>query len=74
MDNTFKVDDKEYKIIKILAPSNSMNRYIVYTDDTNELYASRYEIVDDNIVLKDIDTESEWKYINERMAEIDNGK
>lgn len=74
MNNTFKIenDGKEYKIIKILAPKNSENRYIIYTDDSKEYYASRYTMLNDEIVLHNINEEYEWNYIDERIKEIKN--
>lgn len=68
-NNTFKVDDEEYKIIKILNPSNSENKYLVYTDKNGECYASRYVVENNDIVLYDIAEQYEWDYIDERMEE-----
>ena len=74
-DKTFKVmvdgNLKEYEIIKILAPKNSEYRYIVYKDD-NDTFASRYIVKDNEIILKDIENESEWNYIDERLGKINN--
>lgn len=76
MDNlTFSINDNgniiEYKIIKILTPANSQYQYIVYTDNDNDYYASRYELVNDNVILKPILEEYEWDYINKFMEEVD---
>lgn len=74
LDTTFKVEEdgilKEYKIVKILTPKNSTNRYIIYTDSNNEYYASKYETQNNEIILKEITDEIEWNYIQERMKEI----
>ena len=75
-NNTFKVDQngiiKEYQIIKLLMPKNSDKKYIIYTDDSKEYYASRYELVDNEIILKTIEEEYEWDYIDDRLKEIIN--
>lgn len=55
--------------------NNNIN-YILYTDGTMdednklEVYASRYEIVDNNYVLKAIEEDSEWDLVDEILAEF----
>lgn len=72
-NNTFIIDNEEYKIIKILSPSNSENKYLIYTDKDNEYYASRFIEENGNIKLYDIAEEYEWDYIDKRMEEILHG-
>lgn len=72
-NNTFIIDNEEYKIIKILNPSNSENKYLIYTDKDNEYYASRFVEENGNIKLYDIAEEYEWDYIDKRMEEILHG-
>lgn len=66
-DKTFsiKVDgiDYTYEIVKILCPSNVRHKYIIYTDG-KDLFASRFEKQNEEIVLKDIERQSEWNYID----------
>lgn len=48
--------------------------YIVYTDgsknddDSLKIYASRYVFEDNNIVLKEIENDSEWDMIDEMIS------
>ena len=72
-NNNFIIDNEEYKIIKILSPSNSENKYLIYTDKDNEYYASRFIEENGNIKLYDIAEEYEWDYIDKRMEEILHG-
>ena len=74
MDNLrFSINDDgvltEYKIIKILTPKDSKYQYVVYTDHDDNIYSSRYDIVDGNIVLKPIEDDYEWQYINSHIKE-----
>lgn len=75
MDNTFRFeeDGKQYKIIKILSPSNLEYQYIVYTADGTNIYASRYELIDGKVELSPIIEEYEWDYIDKEMEGIYNG-
>lgn len=69
-DNTFKInkDDKtyEYTILKVLVPDNIKFKYLIYTDGS-ENFASRFDIVDEQIVLNPIEEEYEWNYVNENI-------
>ena len=57
--------------------SNLDINYIVYTDGTKDedgsllLYASRYEIENDNIILKDILEDEEWDLIDSKIQELE---
>ena len=55
-DNYFKVlendIEKEYKIIK--AFKHKGINYIIYTDNDEDYYASRYSIVNDSVILDEI--------------------
>lgn len=66
-DKTFSVKsdgvEYNYKIIKILCPSNVQYKYIIYTDG-KEIFASRFEKQNEDIILKDIEKQSEWNYID----------
>ena len=52
--------------------TNNIN-YIVYTDGTKdslgelEIYASRYELENNNYILKDIENEYEWDLVDEML-------
>ena len=64
----FSINDNgvltEYKILKILTPSNSDFQYIIYEDDKNNTYASRYELKNQEVILKPIEESYEWEYID----------
>ena len=64
----FSDEDKEYHVIKVLNPKNSKYNYIIYEDDS-DTYASRYEIIDGQIKLFDIEDDDEWIYIHENMED-----
>ena len=57
---------KEYEIIKNVKYKD--NNYIIYKDD-KDVYASRYEIISNEIVLYKIDDEDVWNYLDELMEE-----
>ena len=71
MDKKFSVveDGKtiEYEIVK-LCKNNNIN-YIIYRDKEN-IYASRYTIVKDNIILDEIIDEKEWDFLDKCLGEI----
>ena len=69
MDNTFKFEEngEEYQIVKILNPKNIIYDYIIYTNNNNDFYASRYELVNNEIRLNPIEEEYEWDYIDKEM-------
>ncbi len=65
-DNYFKVlendIEKEYKIIKAFKHKDI--NYIIYTDNDEDYYASRYSIVNDSVILDEIILDEEWDYID----------
>lgn len=77
----FKVIDDNGKIVEceilytFTDPGSNIN-YILYTDNTMdeddkmEVYASRYELVDDSYVLKAIENDQEWDLVDEVLAEF----
>lgn len=71
-DNYFKVlendIEKEYKIIKAFK-HKSIN-YIIYTDNDEDYYASRYSIVNDSVILDEIILDEEWDYIDKVLEEL----
>ncbi len=75
-ENTFKfeADGEEYKIIKILNPSNYNYDYIIYTNDNKNIYASRYKVINEKIELFPIEEEYEWDYLDKYLMEANNGK
>ena len=64
----------ECKIVLKFRDENNDKNYIVYKEDGNdELFASRYSVIDDRIVLDEIETEYEWNMIDnmlERSGDI----
>ena len=75
-DITFKVDENgtliEYKVLKILVPENSHYKYLVYTNNNIDKFASRFEIINGEIILKPIEEKYEWDYIDENIKEVVN--
>ena len=71
-DNYFKVlendIEKEYKIIK--AFKHKGINYIIYTDNDEDYYASRYSIVNDSVILDEIILDGEWDYIDKVLEEL----
>lgn len=74
--DTFKFEEngEEYKIIKVLNPSNILYDYIIYTNDNENIYASRYKIVNEKIELFPIEEEYEWNYLDKYLMEANNDK
>ncbi len=73
---TFKFSDngEEYKVMDILAPSNSKYQYIIYTNG-EEIFASRYSVSKDKkVTLSDVEEEYEWDYIDKVLMEGKNDK
>lgn len=69
--NTFKIMEdgveKEYLVVK-LCDYNKSNFVIYKEDDSNICYASKYSLVNENIVLDDNITEEEWDYLNKEFG------
>lgn len=71
---TFKLnennEEKEYFIIKMFSYNNS--DYMIYTEnnDSKDVYASKYEIKNDELKLYDIETDDEWNYIDSILSNI----
>lgn len=73
----FKVieNDKEIicDIVLTFRDDNNDRNYIVYTDGTKdenrelEIYASRYKLVDNNYLLKEIESDYEWDLIDNML-------
>ena len=73
----FKVFDGEKEIIcdvlLTFKDNNNDINYIVYTDGTKdeneelEIYASRYILENDKIILKDIENDYEWDLIDNML-------
>ncbi len=80
-DLNFKLIDNDKEIsCKILHYfSNNDNNYIIYTDYTYDkngcanIYANKYEIVDNNINLLPIENDNEWDLINKEWNGVNNG-
>ena len=73
-DMTFSVmkDNKkhEYEIVKFFKNPNNNNDYIVYHEkNDDELFASKYVIKNNELVLLDIETDEEWEYIDGILGE-----
>lgn len=71
-DNYFKVlennVEKEYKIIKAFKHKDI--NYIIYTDNDEDYYASRYSTINDSVILDEIILDEEWDYIDKVLEEL----
>lgn len=78
-DLTFKLADDngiltEYKILKLLEDKSKNIKYILYTDDVANLYASRYRIVNKDIIVEPVLEDDEWTFIEENSKEVIDGQ
>ena len=79
----FKVIDNEKEIecniIKAFRDESNNINYIIYTDGTKdenndlEIYASRYDMEGNDLVLKPIENDYEWNMIDNMLAAIGSG-
>ena len=83
---TFKLFDEEgkeveYEVLFTFESNETNKNYIVYTDNTTDsegnikVYASIYEpnedgTINDNTILKPIETDAEWKVIETILNEL----
>ena len=73
-DMTFKVKEDgvlhTYTIVNYFKNEKNNKDYVVYyEEDPNELYASGYEIENNELCLLPIETDEEWDYIDKVMEE-----
>lgn len=70
------IDNGKYvncKSILIFKDDNNDINYIVYSEENDSnIYASRYEIKNDEIVLQSIEKESEWNLIDNMLESSGN--
>jgi len=73
-DLTFKFEQngEEYRVVKILASENMPHKYVIYTDGSEELFASRYKILNGSIILTPIEDDKEWEYIDNELEGVIN--
>lgn len=70
-DNYFTIikDNKKVKCNVLFTFNNNNINYIVYKDDTNQIFASRF-IIENNIpILKPIENNSEWDIIDKEIGD-----
>ncbi len=73
---TFKLTEdgitKEYFIIKMITNKNNNKNYIIYTEnnDNKDVYASTFEINDNELKLHEIENDGEWDYIDSILSNI----
>lgn len=66
-------------VICTFKDQNNNNNYIVYTDGTEdetgklEIYASRYVIEGNDLILNDIENDYEWDLIDNMLKLYENG-
>lgn len=73
---TFKLTEdgitKEYFIIKMITNKDNNKNYIIYTEnnDNKDIYASTFEINDNELKLHEIENDDEWDYIGSILSNI----
>lgn len=73
---TFKLTEdgitKEYFIIKMITNKDNNKNYIIYTEnnDSKDVYASTFEINDNELKLDEIENDSEWDYVDSILSNI----
>ena len=73
---TFKLTEdgiaKEYFIIKMITNKDNNKNYIIYTEnnDSKDVYASTFEINDNELKLHEIENDSEWDYVDSILSNI----
>lgn len=73
---TFKLTEdgieKEYFIIKMITNKDNNKNYIIYTEnnDNKDIYASTFEINDNELKLHEIENDDEWNYIDSILSNI----
>lgn len=73
---TFKLTEdgitKEYFIIKMITNKDNNKNYIIYTEnnDNKNVYASTFEINDNELKLHEIENDDEWDYIDSILSNI----
>ena len=73
---TFKLTEdgieKEYFIIKMITNKANNKNYIIYTEnnDNKDVYASTFEINDNELKLHEIENDDEWDYIDSILSNI----
>lgn len=73
---TFKLTEdgitKEYFIIKMITNKDNNKNYIIYTEnnDNKDIYASTFEINDNELKLHEIENDNEWDYIDSILSNI----
>ena len=61
--------EKEYFVIKIF--SYNKRDYIIFSEeDSKEVFGARYEIINDEVKLYDIETEDEYNYIDNILSNM----
>lgn len=73
---TFKLTEdgitKEYFIIKMITNKDNNKNYIIYTENnySKDVYASTFEINDNELKLHEIENDSEWDYVDSILSNI----
>ena len=64
-DMVFKINKDEYEIVKSVQKDN--DNFLIYKGKNNELYASKYEIINNELVLNPIESDKDWDYLDSIM-------
>lgn len=66
---TIMKDGKSIKCNVLFFFTKNKENYIVYTDNTNEIFGSKYIIKDNNLILEPIEDNSIWDIIDKKLGE-----
>jgi len=64
--------DYEYQVVRMVNISNSKYQYVIYKDNNNEYFASRCEVVSNELKLMPIEEEYEWEELDKFFQEVIN--
>lgn len=71
-DEFFSIDNEKFKVIKLIYNDKSEKSYIVYENcnkKDNNIYASTFSFVGNQLVLDEINSEEEWDFIDSKLGE-----
>lgn len=66
---TITTNNKENKYNVLFTFKKNNIDYIVYTNEQDEILASRYKLENNNLILEKIETEQEWDMIDKELSD-----
>lgn len=66
---TITKDSKENKYNVLFTFNKNNINYIIYTNNEEEILASRYKLENNNLILEPIETTQEWDMIDKELNE-----